>query len=1113
MRNYLEIVQRKLLSLGLLVGLLVLSNFLKANHLVGGELTWACLGSGQYIFQVKVYQDCNEFQPPPTSMQIRVWNNSNLSIIPLSNIGNNDFSFSCSEVTGGSPQYDCSAPGVGSITEYILQSAPLTLTGVPPASGWHFTWDAYFRTGAAQNLENAQNAGLTLHASMYSYNGQDASTCFDSSPEFIKPPLNVVCSSKNINYNIGAFDSNLDSISYQFANPLNNDFGSSFSPPTSPSVVQWAAGYNTTSQLPGQTQNSLNSGAVLNPNNGALTFNSITLGNFSTVIKVESWRCGQLIAVVYREMLINIISCPGSNNAPTISLSGITNNAITVNAGDLVSFDIIAQDNDLLADGTSQSVTLNVFGGEVGDGLTNPNLGCPYTPCAITNTGLPQTNTQSVNSTFSWETSCSLFTEDCYRPNKIFYFTVVAQDDYCSVPGQNEVTVAVKVVNKSPIAPPILHCANVALNGDVTLNWEPTVDVNNSFQEYRIYSSNNTNYNLVGTANNINTTTFTHVGADANVAPVNYIVKSVYGCNNSESIVLDTLTTLFLEVNNPSDGTAVLQWNQMSNPPLNSASDWYYIYLEYPTGTWTLLDSTQYGNEYYRDTISVCDAFLNYKIELKDQLGCSSFSNVAGDQFQDLLPPNLPNLNWVTVDTASGNAALNWFPSSSGDASAYIIFQFFGGGWIAVDTVQGYNSTNYTYLNSNADEYSETYALAVYDSCFSPTPNTSPLGVGQETMFLTLKLEVCDKSVELNWNSYKNWNDGVDRYEIEASVNGGVYTVVGSTTDTTFNFTSGVPNANYCFLIKAVANDQFKTSLSSLSCLFLHQPPSPMFNYLQTVTVLDANEIEVRIHQDLAAQISNFRLERSLDNINTNFEEVLTTTSANNPVIFNDVSVETNETSYFYRVLIEDSCGRPTLISNIGKSILLDVSGNSTNLTNLLQWTPYQKWNGNLLRYEIFRSINGVFSSTPIAVLPPSKLFYNDDISGIVNTGVDGDFCYFIRAVESSNTFGVNEISESNVSCAQQNPIVYIPNALVIGGYNNTWRPVISLINYDTYQVRVFNRFSEIIFESNDPNEAWNGGHKKNGKIVQQGLYIYQITFRKSNGDFEEVRGHITLMK
>jgi len=71
----------------------------------------------------------------------------------------------------------------------------------------------------------------------------------------------------------------------------------------------------------------------------------------------------------------------------------------------------------------------------------------------------------------------------------------------------------------------------------------------------------------------------------------------------------------------------------------------------------------------------------------------------------------------------------------------------------------------------------------------------------------------------------------------------------------------------------------------------------------------------------------------------------------------------------------------------------------------------------------------------------------------------------------------------------------------------------VSLLDYETYNVRIYNRFSEIVFESTDANEEWNGSHKKNGKLVHQGLYIYQITYQKSDGNFEEVRGHITLIR
>ena len=51
---------RKILFLLLIIGF---SFQVKASHLMGGEITWECLKSGpnvgQYIFQMKVYRDCN----------------------------------------------------------------------------------------------------------------------------------------------------------------------------------------------------------------------------------------------------------------------------------------------------------------------------------------------------------------------------------------------------------------------------------------------------------------------------------------------------------------------------------------------------------------------------------------------------------------------------------------------------------------------------------------------------------------------------------------------------------------------------------------------------------------------------------------------------------------------------------------------------------------------------------------------------------------------------------------------------------------------------------------------------------------------------------------------
>ena len=55
-------------------------NALHASHLMGGEITWACQGNGQYIFTLKLYRDCNGITPP-SSVQLSVFNHPTVSSI------------------------------------------------------------------------------------------------------------------------------------------------------------------------------------------------------------------------------------------------------------------------------------------------------------------------------------------------------------------------------------------------------------------------------------------------------------------------------------------------------------------------------------------------------------------------------------------------------------------------------------------------------------------------------------------------------------------------------------------------------------------------------------------------------------------------------------------------------------------------------------------------------------------------------------------------------------------------------------------------------------------------------------------------------------------------
>src|SRR6187402_2958859 len=112
-----------------------------ASHLMGGEITWRTDSLQRFIFQVKVYRDCNGIAAPGsvtliTNAPIGQVNCSMMSLTDISPVG------------PGCPS--CSNPmnEPNAVQEGIYQSAPVTLTGIPPASGWYFEHNDCCRNAA-----------------------------------------------------------------------------------------------------------------------------------------------------------------------------------------------------------------------------------------------------------------------------------------------------------------------------------------------------------------------------------------------------------------------------------------------------------------------------------------------------------------------------------------------------------------------------------------------------------------------------------------------------------------------------------------------------------------------------------------------------------------------------------------------------------------------------------------------------------------------------------------------------------------------------------------------------------------------------------------------------
>ncbi|MFM9840998.1 MAG: gliding motility-associated C-terminal domain-containing protein [Cyclobacteriaceae bacterium] len=124
-----------------------------------------------------------------------------------------------------------------------------------------------------------------------------------------------------------------------------------------------------------------------------------------------------------------------------------------------------------------------------------------------------------------------------------------------------------------------------------------------------------------------------------------------------------------------------------------------------------------------------------------------------------------------------------------------------------------------------------------------------------------------------------------------------------------------------------------------------------------------------------------------------------------------------------------------------------------------------------------------------------------------------------IYIVDLTNSFGCTNTDQTEVlnECI---PTVVGPNAFrpanAVNSINKDFF-VYSFFITDTFEVAIFNRWGEIVYESKDRNFKWNGGYGGNsGQPLPGGTYSYviryQSSFRPQDG-IKEKRGGVVLLR
>lgn len=201
------------------------------------------------------------------------------------------------------------------------------------------------------------------------------------------------------------------------------------------------------------------------------------------------------------------------------------------------------------------------------------------------------------------------------------------------------------------------------------------------------------------------------------------------------------------------------------------------------------------------------------------------------------------------------------------------------------------------------------------------------------------------------------------------------------------------------------------------------------------------------------------------------------------------------ETSSTYSVIVKDDCGTFQVQAST-KVIVVKPDANfrpvtDPKFTNLP--ITFQNLTENGVSYEWEFGEGSTSSMTH-----PNNVYYE---SGT----------YYVTLVATDEKGCVDSITKP-ISILDEF-YIYVPNSFTPDGnrFNNTFE--VSTINVVDFGIEIFNRWGQLVFSSDDKNFAWDGRYQ--GKIVQDGTYVWKINYSSINNPEEDVQmtGHVTVLR
>jgi gliding motility-associated-like protein len=472
--------------------------------------------------------------------------------------------------------------------------------------------------------------------------------------------------------------------------------------------------------------------------------------------------------------------------------------------------------------------------------------------------------------------------------------------------------------------------------------------------------------------------------------------------------------------------------------------------------------------------------------------------------------PQLPvvEISAISVNPWTNQPQILWTPSSSLDVYGYGIYEQLGNDIFSnsrIDSIFGRDSNNYT-VKRHADTFF-LYRIDAFDHEF----NRSPVQSNPKRVFWSKSQQRrgCERKIDVRWNDARQSITDISHFEVWILRKDGdePWPDMPDMPDTTVSASHRLITISVSgreqkikIFVRAVSFDTTIFANSIADSFDLVTAPEPKFAYLETVSVIDDNTVEIRCSVDTSVPWRNLLAYA---------DDVLVSVVSYDDFLKNN-RIVLPKRSRIYHFEINDTCGELVKTSNFAEPILLEVTLQDSTV-NL----EFSKLIGSFesdIRYEVFQSIDGQTRVIP-GLLPNLDLNLPHEFQ-IPDLGLILNLSYVVVAYEIGST---RELARSNVKdvISRTEYPVFFPtgfNPNSTNEKNRIFRPIYVPHENDRMQFRIFNTYGQVVFSTNDPSDGWNGTFLNTGNECQPGGYVFTFELTR-NGRTMRKKGSITMIR